>query len=499
MPWTKIANLQGPQGAVGPIGLPGVNAAPADSAVAGYVAGPSSTATAIATNFGNHVMVVGAGIDRTGATDSTSAIQAFINAYPGRRLLLPAGVYQFTQLTLSKGQHLAGVGQQDWRDRTTSFGTPGFLVNANYSGTVLRSTLTTTAAAITIVDGEPDSGGVSDLTLIGPGTGTSIGILWGNISNAVVNALCRSVKVANFFVGVRVTSVFEGSFYDLMIRGCPLGIDLTTAANNNAFYMLDTQFCGDGVRIGSASTANAFYSYIAQSNSGIGVTIGGLKNAWYNPYFEVNSGGSVVFTSTAIGNVIHEPFVDPPGSITIQSGALYTSITGYGGYGATPAVTNAGTGTYLQGRFNNLTDTGTNTVVVDVGLNGTTFAARLAYTPTMSGFTPGNGTVVGRYSKQGKTLSGTVIFTLGSTTVIAGTPTFTLPLPPFSAPGGLPTQALIFHAGWYQGMAIVAAAGNVTVGYSNFTTGQFSAFTSTVPFTWVAGDVITIAFSYEIA
>jgi hypothetical protein len=348
----------------------------------GLELGPSGSAAVTPTGGGNRwrallpVMLVGAGIDKTGARDSTVAIQAIIDANPGRVLLLPAGVYKITALTLSKGQHLAGVGQQDWRDRFSSFGTAGWLLNENFNGTVIRSTLTA-GSAITIVDTEVNSGGLSDFTLIGPGTGTSVGIVWGSTTVTVVNALVRSVKVGNFAVCVRMNLVNEGSFYDLMIRGCSLGLDLASQTNQNAFYTLDIQWCGDGLHVSANSNANAFYSMIGQSNSGIAAVVSGSKNVFYNPYFENNTTRAVDILSGAMGNKLDSPLQNGESdAIRVQAGAGDSALTGIGWQGGVATVVNAGDRTYIQGRISRLTDTGNSTIIVDPLIPGTAYGAR---------------------------------------------------------------------------------------------------------------------------
>lgn len=84
MPWNRKADLRstvpGPQG---PQGLPGVNAVPADAAVAGYVdtTGSSDTKTALLKNgLTGWLHVDGFGADPTGVNDSTAAFLAALTA-----------------------------------------------------------------------------------------------------------------------------------------------------------------------------------------------------------------------------------------------------------------------------------------------------------------------------------------------------------------------------------------------------------------------------------
>lgn len=484
-------------------GEPGPNSIPTDTAVAGFVADSASlTHNELLDTFGLTIPLSGAGIDPTGVADSTLAIQNLIDANPGRHLRLPAGVFKITSLTLSKGQHLSGVGQQDWRDRMTVFGNPAWLNNTNFNGTVIRSTLTA-GTAITLVDTEVNSGGMSDFTLIGPGSGTSVGVQIGSGSWTVVNALIRSVKIGNFFIGMRTYLMNEGSAYDLMIRGCDTGLEMVAQTIQNAFYMLDVQICGDGLKISDASSvSNTFYSMIAQSNGRTGAIVAGTKNVFQSPYFENNTTRDLDVTGDA--NAFHDPFMnDASDSVRVQAGASYNVFSGFGGYGTVVAITNAGQANYFQGRMSGLTDTGTNTVVVDSEFLGTAFAAQASFASVVSGITPGDATTNFKFNIVGKRCFFELDFTVGSTTVMTGMPTFTMPVAPINAAGARPVNVHLFNSGdnWYgcRAMALVSGAAQLRVGLINTSTGAMEPFTATTPITWSAGDMIVVNGDFEIA
>ncbi|MGV8972261.1 MAG: glycosyl hydrolase family 28-related protein [Rhodoglobus sp.] len=432
-------------------------------------------------------IITGAGIDLTGVSDSTAAIQAIITAHPGAALYLPAGVYRITTLTLSRGQHLLGAGQQAWRDTTDVFGSAGWMVNGNFTGTILRSTATS-GVALTILDTVVNQGGCSDLTIIGPGSGTSIGISMGSATMSVVNPLVKSVRVGNFATGLYTRNVNDGSFYDLHVRGCQLALDLGASTNQNAFYTLDVERCGDGLHLASSTYANAFYSPLFQSNTGTAVTVSGVQNAFFNPYFESNTAGCVI-GSGSVGASIHSPFSnDVADGYTIAAGVLGTSIVGFRQSAAVPVV-NAGTDTYLQGRFAALTDTGTNTIIVDPSL-GVFGAAWTAYAPALTGtgWAIGDGTIVGYSMKIGKTEHFRGLITFGAASTFGSvTPVVSLPSTVTNLRGAVNVIATRSGVGMYSLLGRM----DRTVGFSVWgvsTAGALTTVTATSPAAWGSGD-----------
>jgi hypothetical protein len=132
--------------------------------------------------------------------------------------------------------------------------------------------------------------------------------------------------------------------------------------------------------------------------------------------------------------------------------------------------------------------------------------ATTAYTPTMSGWALGNGTLSGTYNLVNKLCNFTIRLVCGSTTTFAGNPSFTIPLAYSSG-----TE---FDAG-VSGLAYDASA-NARYPVSSFaisatTFGSIIAKTdathlgsavdvsSTVPFTWTTGDVLLHTFTYSVA
>jgi len=309
-----------------------------------------------ATLGGVPVMMTGPGIDYTGTTDSTTAMQAICDANPGVTIRMKNGFLKFSSITLSKGQWLDGMGWRDYRDYFGGFGNADWMVDSHSSGTVLRSTATS-GNAITIADAVSSTeGSVANFILIGPGTGTSVGIAIGSSTAGVVHPRWHNVKVANFATGVKTMEVYEGSFYDLTVHGCVTPLSLYTNTNQNAFYGLDLMFNTGPAIIDSTSVVNAFYSPIAQSNAGSGFEVSGADNVWINPYFENNVGYGIDIIGD--GNTIIKPKMAGTGDgINVQATA---------------------DSTYLQGNFTGrLTDAGTNTIIMDPGYAGASLPANV--------------------------------------------------------------------------------------------------------------------------
>lgn len=353
--------------------IPGAELTPAAGGVSVADAGGHYTGTNVETvlaelpgKFVPAVVAVGAGIDPTGVADSTSALQALISAAPdGARLILPPGIFKIFQLTIDKGKKLCGSGWSSLRDYADLLGDANWLVSSYIDGTVIRST-TTTGSAISFIDGVGvRQSGAEDFILIGPGSGSSVGITLGSASFPNVHPVWRNVHVANFATGVSMREVNEGSFYDLTVRGCTTGLYLDVNANNNAFHMLDIQRCVSGVDFDSSTLSNAFYSPIVQAVSGVGFTVRGHSHAWHNAYcemltgdraFDFLSGGYHIITAPRLSNT-HD-------GIRIANGVVNVQIFTVQSTAAAPII-NAGQGTVILGDTAYLTDTGDNTTFID--------------------------------------------------------------------------------------------------------------------------------------
>lgn len=154
----------------------------------------------------------------------------------------------------------------------------------------------------------------------------------------------------------------------------------------------------------------------------------------------------------------------------------------------------------------NLTPKGTGKL--KVGGNTIEHGAWTDWTPTWTNLTTGNGTLNwAKYCQVGKTVFFRLKFTLGTTSSVGTTPTFTLPVTSSSsyeslgsALGPLATRDVSGSASFF-GMVYwnsTTTAAPATYGVSGSLLGR-NTFTSTVPFTWANTDYIECSGSYEAA
>ena len=132
-----------------------------------------------------------------------------------------------------------------------------------------------------------------------------------------------------------------------------------------------------------------------------------------------------------------------------------------------------------------------------VGLSLTALeSSATPYTPTLTGFTPGNGTAAGRYIQVGKFVVFYASFTFGSTSAgAAATPTLSLPVSVVGANFGVITGQFIDSSAGniYQALPYQVAVGTVSL-YIPGTSGLYTVPTSTTPFgaAWATGDSIVV-------
>ena len=127
-------------------------------------------------------------------------------------------------------------------------------------------------------------------------------------------------------------------------------------------------------------------------------------------------------------------------------------------------------------------------------------AAWTSYTPTLVGFTLGNGTMTAKYHRVGKTIEYRVVIVFGSTSTWTSVFGISLPVTPHA---DYVVHAAIGRAAFYD-TSVGAASREGGVAMSNGVDTLILAtspgpVSNTVPFTWANGDHLSVSGSYEAA
>jgi hypothetical protein len=126
-----------------------------------------------------------------------------------------------------------------------------------------------------------------------------------------------------------------------------------------------------------------------------------------------------------------------------------------------------------------------------------------SFTPTWSGLTVGNGVYnVSKYSLLGKIANVSITFTLGSTSAITGAVNLIVPANlERKDVAALPNAALQLNdtgTAGYVGTLRNDASSATTFSVRYMDTNNVGqTLSATIPFTWVTGDIIRIAMTYE--
>lgn len=250
-------------------------------------------------------------------------------------------------------------------------------------------------------------------------------------------------------------------------------------------------------------------------NSAIGVvplTVNSIAATTAN-LADVQFNGTSRMSVSAVGRLTASPANTATKGLYSAAAAGFTGNLIEGALNAVTkfSVTETGNTTYTG----SLTGGSAGQFAVDASGNVTaagniTVGAWVSYTPTWTstGTAPaiGNGTLVGRYSLQGKTCTVMVGLTFGSTTTAGtGTYAFALPFTAVTRAGNAWIgQALVTDSGVAStaGVCQVVSGGTtaIPVGPSNSTTTNNGAgWGATSPFSFGTNDSMYLTFTYEIA
>lgn len=228
--------------------------------------------------------------------DCTSAFQAAMDACPdGGTVFIPAGKYKITTaISTSKAVQLAGEG---FTNATQApFGDAAWADTTKFSGTVLVSTQT--SGAIFSI-GDPAVNQcfqVSNLMLVGPGTGTSTGFQFLRSVGSSIN----NVLVCNTYKGFNANNVQNTSYTKLAAKGCQIGITLggTITSNQTVFVNPEFQSYGNYGIENLAASETVVFGGVFQDGRGTGI---GYYNTNDSSYCTLNSVWFESFSPTCYG------------------------------------------------------------------------------------------------------------------------------------------------------------------------------------------------------
>lgn len=129
-------------------------------------------------------------------------------------------------------------------------------------------------------------------------------------------------------------------------------------------------------------------------------------------------------------------------------------------------------------------------------LDGRAPAALTTYTPSFTGLTLGNGTVVAKYCKVGGVIVDQITITFGSTTAVTGTVTIS-GLQSSASVSPMIVGSINFHdtgTSYYSGVARAASSTSIELMAQNSAGTYLSigGISATVPHTWATGDQIIV-------
>jgi hypothetical protein len=199
------------------------------------------------------------GVPTDGVSDCAAAFAA-IPAHTGR-IAIRGKFIANSRITLAKGNYFAGGGW--FCSGQPTFGYATF--DSFISGTLIK--FTNPASAGLLMDALSASK-MSDVAIIGPGSGTNVGLQVGGTSQGLGNARIENVKIGNFSTGFYGKGMMESTAHGLSITGCGTGLRLSDAANGNAFTGLYVETCSVAPIDIAGCTSNTFTGGVLQGNSG---------------------------------------------------------------------------------------------------------------------------------------------------------------------------------------------------------------------------------------
>jgi hypothetical protein len=315
--------------------------------------------------------------------DDAAFAAALTAAGTGGAVRVPYGRYVLSTLAINDGQHIIGDGYYVNRDAVATIGmAAGYLAAGVVTGSALRLTNTTGNGVTHVKPSIHAGGGMRDIAVLGPGTGTSVGISFGNSTpRAVLAPVYRNVMVANFATGITMLHVNEGEFSSLLVKGCTTAISCVDDVNDVGWFKLNMQRCTNGLiqESGGLCYSNSFISPICQNITNFGFQLRGFSHTFTSPYFELCGPGttgnnSMMSFANAQNCTVTSPQKQGAGTFTIDiaSGSNFNHFLNLI-LSSTMLIANGGTGSFFTGNLDNgARITGSNNRVA-VDLNSATY------------------------------------------------------------------------------------------------------------------------------
>lgn len=225
----------------------------------------------------------------------TGGIQEAINDLPavGGKVVVPAGYYSITSPINPKGKAVIIEGQGWQTNVAAGFGDAQWANLSNTIGSVL--VVSGTADALDF-SGSQSSFFLRDLAIIGPGSGSSVGVNFDCTSFSRGGA--DNVLVANFLTGWNLSNLVSNSFGYVSALGCSTGYLLQNTCNDVDIWRLEAEACGVAVNIAQA-IGLSIHNGLVQSNTN-GILIAPASTAVYDItlhgiWFENNTNYGIKF------------------------------------------------------------------------------------------------------------------------------------------------------------------------------------------------------------
>lgn len=270
--------------------------------------------------------------DGTSGTDNTSAIQAAINACPnGGTVFVPSGYYKFSALTSAKAVRLIGAGFNNKIQGT--YGNAEWQNLNNFGGSVLISTATSGDAiyfgAASGSAGELQNFQMSDLMIVGPGTGTATAVHFVR----GVGHYIENVLIANFNTGWNFDSCQDGTGNKIAAKACRTGIVMGGVITSNQWVLLNPEiqrYEVYGLNLIEASLVQILGGLFqdADASAAIGINVSAtatatiIKGVWFENV-NIDAALNIVGGRTTVEQCY---FANPVDNVKLRSAAQQTHL-----------------------------------------------------------------------------------------------------------------------------------------------------------------------------